>query len=87
MPDHDLQFGIPIEYPAQDHANDMNPGLDVPAPAGIGRLLRRCDRQGGKSGKPLRILLYGLDEEIVRLAGDRDLLRHVSLFDPGRIQR
>src|SRR5208282_1267537 len=33
MTDHDLQFRISIEYSAEDKANDMNRGFDVPAPA------------------------------------------------------
>jgi hypothetical protein len=61
--------------------------LPDPAIQFIGRLLGGCDRQGGKGCKAFWILLHDIGEEIVRLAGDRDLLRHLGLLDAGRIQR
>src|SRR3974390_925123 len=53
----------------------------------IGRLLRGRDRQGGKGRKAFWIFLHRVSEEVVRLAGDRNLLLHVGLLDPGSIQR
>ena len=61
--------------------------LPDPAIQFIGRLLGGRDRQAGKACKALWIFLHRVGEEIVRLAGDRNLLRHVGLLDPGRIQR
>ena len=61
--------------------------LPDPAIEFIGRLLGSRDRQGSKRCEPLWILVHGVDEEIVRFAGDRDLLRHVGLFDAWRIER
>src|SRR6476646_7134612 len=34
VPDHDLQLGMSVEHPAEDHAYQMDSGLDVPAPTG-----------------------------------------------------
>src|SRR5215472_4608578 len=34
MPDHDQQLRVPVEHSAEDHANEMNRGFDVPAPTG-----------------------------------------------------
>ena len=61
--------------------------LSNPAFQFIGGLLGSRDRQGSEACEPLWILLHGVDEKIVRLAGDRDLLRRFGLFDSGRIQR
>jgi hypothetical protein len=32
--DHDLQFGMPVEHAAKDHAQEMDRCFYVPAPAG-----------------------------------------------------
>jgi hypothetical protein len=61
--------------------------LPDPAIQFIGRLLGGRSRQAGKACKTFWIFLHRVGEEIVRLAGDRNLLRHVGLLDPGRIQR
>jgi hypothetical protein len=50
-------------------------------------LLGGRDWQRGKGCNALWIFLHYIREEIVRFAGDRDLLRHVGLLDPRRIQR
>jgi hypothetical protein len=53
----------------------------------LGRLFRRLDRQGGKAGEALGMLLHRLGEEVVGLARDGDRLRGVRLLDPRRVQR
>src|ERR1700758_4946789 len=87
---HDWPEELVIQIAAARMAVDertLEALLPNPAIEFIGRLLRGRDWQGGKPCKPLWILLHDIGEEIVRLASDRDLLRHVGLFDPGRIQR
>jgi hypothetical protein len=46
MPDHDLQLGIPVEHPAEDHAIEMHHGFDVPAPTDC------CEHSTYHWGKP-----------------------------------
>src|SRR5882757_9485094 len=61
--------------------------LSDPAIQLVGRLVGSRNRQGGKAREPFWIRLHHVSEKVVRLAGDRDLLCHVRLLDPGGIQR
>ena len=61
--------------------------LANPAIQFISGLLGSRNRQGSEACESLWILVHDVGEKVVRLAGDRDLLRRFGLFDSGRIQR
>src|SRR5271170_236370 len=68
--DHDLQLWILVEYSAEDHANDVNGGFDVPAPT-------RSRKQLGYDRRKASI---GYVDHRLRRRSWMEIDRHVQQF-------